>query len=365
MFIVFIVSFSISLLAVALILRLSHANKWFDRVNERKIHSENIPRLAGIGFATAFLLIAVVINLVFLDKEEIIRGLPCFVALLIILIFGIIDDFRPLRPRYKLLAQIVASLIVVFSGYYFRRFAYTDGGLLPQLPGYIITVLWLVGITNAINLIDGMDGLAGGISGIIALSFGLIFYFFSTDHLMVLYCIALVGVVLGFLVFNAPFPRAKIFMGDSGSQFLGFLLALLPLLCKQDSVAALPVPYAIALLLIPIFDIIAAIWRRIRDGIRIFTPDKSHVHHKLMNVGLNVRGVNAILYSLQIVIGAVVFISIGLKGRLSLYILGVAYLIIIAFFSTIHFINRSVSKRAGYKAAATPPPPQGYSSVWK
>jgi UDP-GlcNAc:undecaprenyl-phosphate GlcNAc-1-phosphate transferase len=151
---------------------------------------------------------------------------------------------------------------------------------------------------------------------------------------------------MGFLLFNAPLPKAKIFMGDCGSQFLGFLLALLPLLGRQDSPAALPVPYAMALLLIPIFDIIAAVWRRIRDGQKVFSPDKSHTHHKLMNLGLDALRVNVVLCSLQVIIGVVVFISIYLEGMLSLYVLSIAYLLVIAFFSTIHFKNRALNKAA-------------------
>jgi len=343
--IVLIVSFFISFLAVVSILKLSYAKKWFDPVNDRKIHDGNIPRLAGIGFAAAFFVVALVVHFLFLDTESNIRYLPCFLALFIILFFGIFDDFRPLAPRYKLLVQIIAALIVVIPGYMFRHIAYLDFGLLPEPFGFAITMLWIVGITNAINLIDGIDGLAGGLSCFIAVFFGAIFFTYGNNPLIVLFCVALVGVILGFLIFNAPLPKAKIFMGDCGSQFLGFMLALLPLLVRHESPAVLPVPYASALLLIPIFDTIAAVWRRIRDRKPIDTPDKSHIHHKLMNLGLSVLGVNAVLCGLQIILGTIVFISIRLEGLLSLYVLGIAYIMVIIFFSTIHFMNRAVSKK--------------------
>ena len=136
-------------------------------------------------------------------------------------------------------------------------------------------------------------------------------------------------------------------MGDCGSQFLGFFLALLPLLSllePQITRAALPLPYAAALLLIPILDTTAAVWRRIRDGKSVHTPDKAHVHHKLLNLGLNVKGVNALLYGLQIILGVLVFISVRMEGVPSLLVLGSAYIIGIAFFIIIHFFNRTKYK---------------------
>jgi UDP-GlcNAc:undecaprenyl-phosphate GlcNAc-1-phosphate transferase len=168
-----------------------------------------------------------------------------------------------------------------------------------------------------------------------------------------LYCVILIGVILGFLVFNAPLPKAKIFMGDCGSQFLGFLLALLFLLERQDTVTSLPVPYAAALLSIPIFDTIAAVWRRLRDKIKIDTPDRSHIHHKLLNLGLSVPMVDIVLFTLQIILGILVFISIHMEGLLSLLVLLMAYLLVLAFFTVIHFKNQDIKR----KISDTPPPP--------
>ena len=342
--VVYVISFILSFLAVALILRLSHRYKWYDHVNDRKIHDGDIPRLGGIGFAAAFFIVVVAIFLVYREAEANLHNLLILFALLFILVFGIIDDFRPIKPHYKLFVQIIAAVLVIIPGFIFRRIGYFSIGVFPELLGYAITLFWFVGITNAINLIDGLDGLAGGISCLIALFFGLIFFYYGNNLIFVLFCTALVGVISGFLIFNVPFPKAKIFMGDCGSQFLGFSLALLPLLELQNSPTALPLPYAAALFLIPIFDTIAAVWRRIRDGISIHTPDKSHVHHKLINLGLSVRLVNVILCGLQIILGVLVFISIRLEGVLSLYVLGVAYLKVIIFFTTVHYMNRALQK---------------------
>ncbi|MDR0315265.1 MAG: undecaprenyl/decaprenyl-phosphate alpha-N-acetylglucosaminyl 1-phosphate transferase [Treponema sp.] len=326
-------------------LHLSHKRAWYDHVNERKIHSGEIPRLGGIGFGLAFIIIATFISFFTRQMDFTIRFLPCVIALFISLVFGVLDDFRPLVPRNKLLLQFVAALLVIIPGFTFERIIFLDSsGFLSNLGwlSYPITFLWLVGLTNAVNLIDGVDGLAGGLSALIALSFAVIFFSFTETISVELFCICLFGVLLGFLVFNAPLPRAKIFMGDGGSQFLGFALALLPLLGEDETRAALPVLYAAALLAIPIFDTIAAVWRRIRDHRRIDSPDTFHVHHKLLNLGFGARGVNAILYSLQIVLSVLVFISIQVNGWRSLAILGIAYFVAITFFAIIHFLNRRI-----------------------
>ena len=343
-FIVLIVSFVLSFALVALVLKLSRKKGWFDHTNERKIHNGSVPRLGGIGFITVFLVIAVVICLVTRGTEPGLRYLPCLIALLLIMFLGVYDDFRPIASRYKLLVQIIAALVVIVPGYHFRRITYFDTGALPELLGYAITLLWIVGIPNAINFVDGLDGLAGGLSSLIALFFGIIFFSYSKNPQNILFCAAIVGVLLGFLVFNAPLPKAKLFMGDCGSLSLGFLLALLPLMEGQDSPANLPVLYAAALLIIPVFDTTAAVWRRIRDGVSIFTPDKSHIHHKLINLGLSDRSVDVVLYSLQAILGVITLISIHMDGLPSLYVLAIAYIISIGFFAMIHFMNRAAGK---------------------
>jgi UDP-GlcNAc:undecaprenyl-phosphate GlcNAc-1-phosphate transferase len=340
--VVFVTSFVLAIIAVALVLRLSHKKSWYDQVNERKIHTGDIPRLGGIGFATAFVITAFFTNF-FVDTGGFgLRFLPVLLAMILIFVSGVYDDFRPLAPRYKLLIQFVAALGVLIPGFTFHRILYPGWGFLSDLNWlrYPLTFVWIVGLTNAINFIDGIDGLAGGVSVLAALTFAFIAFSFSESNSTVLFCICLAGALGGFLVFNAPFPQAKIFMGDGGSQFLGFTLALLPLIEERSSPAALPVPYAAALLAIPIFDTIAAVWRRLRDGKRIDSPDKSHIHHKLMNLTLSARRADGVLWGLQIVLGVLAYLSVRTGGWLSLVILGAAYLVIITFFTTIHFLNR-------------------------
>jgi len=152
-------------------------------------------------------------------------------AMTLILIFGIWDDLKPLRARYKMGIQILAALLIVFSGYRFRSISASEFGLSVQLGlwSYPLTVLWIVGIINAINLIDGIDGLSGGLSFIILASYGFIFLFLGQQQEFIL-CLLLMAAITGFLVFNAPLPRAKIFMGDTGIQFLGLFIAIIPLM---------------------------------------------------------------------------------------------------------------------------------------
>jgi UDP-GlcNAc:undecaprenyl-phosphate GlcNAc-1-phosphate transferase len=341
-FIVFFVSFVLSTGAVALVLHLSRKKSWYDHVNERKIHSGKIPRLGGIGFAMAFIIIAFCINFFTREASSGLRFLPVLLAIILVFVSGVYDDFRPMAPRYKLFFQIVAACCVIIPGYTFHRVFYGDWLFLSELNWvrYPLTFLWIVGLTNAINFIDGIDGLAAGISGLAAFIFAAIFFSFSQCTFATFLAICLAGTLAGFLVFNAPLPHAKIFMGDGGSQFLGFTLALLPLIEKQESPAALPLSYTAALLAIPIFDTIAAVWRRIRDGRRIDSPDKNHIHHKLMNLKLNTPKIDMLLYGIQILLGVLVYFAVKIQGLPALELLGLAFLVIIIFFVAIHFLNR-------------------------
>ena len=342
--IIFSATVVFSTILVALILRLSHHKSWYDHIDHRKIHSGDVPRLGGIGFSLAFIITAIILIFATWHLEAIIRFLPCLIGIFIIVVFGTWDDFRPMKSYVKLLIQVFAALCVVIPGYMFRQVTYFDLPFMDNIHWLRapVTVLWILGLTNAINLIDGVDGLAGGISALIAMAFGIIFYCFGGTFFAVIICTGIVGAITGFLVFNAPIPKAKIFMGDGGSQFLGFTLALLPLIDRSHSTASLPLMYAAALLVIPIFDTTAAVWRRIRDKQPIDSPDKAHIHHKLMNLGLNSRQIDAALFGLQLLVCALVFISASLRDRgvLSLIILGIAYLSALAFFTVLHVLNR-------------------------
>ena len=348
--IIFIISVVLSVGIVAFVLKLSHRKGWFDHIDERKIHYGNIPRLGGVGFSAAFLIIIAGLSILYLFRgADVIQYWPCAAAIIIMIISGVYDDFRPMSPGYKFLLQLVAAICVLIPGFTFDSLIYSGGGFLTDLGilKYPVTLLWVVGLANAINLIDGVDGLAGGLSALTAFFLGLIFFSYAGISKSVLLCACLFGVLIGFLFFNAPFPKAKIFMGDCGSQFLGFTLALLPLMKDPVTPSSLPVFYAAVLFAIPIFDTISAVWRRLRDGKKISDPDKAHIHHKLLNLGLSVKGINAVIYSLQIIIGILTFIAVQhyANTKLSLSFLGGAYLLAMAFFIVVHFMNRAINNK--------------------
>ena len=174
---------------------------------------------------------------------------------------------------------------------------------------YPLTVLWIVGVINAVNMIDGMDGLCGGISLIALFSFGLILVNRGQIQGSAI-AIILSGSIVGYLFYN--FPPAKIFMGDSGSNMLGYALAVLPLLEKNSISTGTMLWIAPTILLLPIFDVFAAMWRRLRQGNSIMSPDRWHIHHKLMHLGFSNRAILALIYS--------VCMSLGAVGVLELYL---------------------------------------------
>ncbi|MDR2185757.1 MAG: undecaprenyl/decaprenyl-phosphate alpha-N-acetylglucosaminyl 1-phosphate transferase, partial [Treponema sp.] len=342
------VSFIFSLLLVLLLIHVSRKRSWYDKVDERKIHSGKVPRLGGIGFALSFIAVAGWIAAGAPEAYLGFRFIPPIAAMILILFFGAIDDFRPLAARYKLLFQIMAALCVIIPGYTFRRLFLFDIGPLGELNWirYPLSFFWLVGLTNAVNFIDGVDGLAGGIAAMAALSYAAVFASFHSAGSVTLLCICLAAALGGFLVFNLSFSGAKIFMGDGGSQFLGFTLAFLPMIDKGNAHSALPLAYSGALLLIPVLDTLAAIIRRVRGGRRIDDPDRAHIHHKLMNLGMSPGGVCGILFALQLALSLLVFFSVRGDGRkLSVVFLGTAYLLGLGFFITIHYMNRGAAVR--------------------
>jgi UDP-GlcNAc:undecaprenyl-phosphate GlcNAc-1-phosphate transferase len=339
---------------VALIRRVSLRMGWFDHLNERKIHSGNIPRLGGLGFAVSFLVFAFIVESQFPESRRLLFLAPAFA---LVLISGVRDDFKPMAPHLKIFFHAGAALFVLLAGFSLRRAFYIDHIDFLSFPGwsilrYPLTILWIIGMTNAVNLIDGVDGLAGGVSLLAALSFGGIFSLLGSADGTPLLCFCLASAVLGFLVFNAPLPRAKIFMGDGGAYFLGFTLALLPL--AGDNPSKLPIPYTAAILMIPFLDTTAAVWRRLRDHRPIDSPDRAHTHHKLMNLGFSSRAIDAAFFTLQIGLSLIVFAAVKNRGWFSLFLLFLAYAAGIGSFVAVHFLNRR-RLRAGGKDSGGPP----------
>jgi UDP-GlcNAc:undecaprenyl-phosphate GlcNAc-1-phosphate transferase len=294
-------SAALQIIFLPVIIKISCKNQWFDLPNSRKIHTENIPRTGGIGIFITLVLtsfIFILLNRISTEKNLIF----VIIGISILFLTGILDDFENLRARYKLVLQIIAALIVIAAGFHFPPLPLP---LLFPLQNRIIicgiTLFWIVGVTNALNLIDGMDGLASGVTCIAALFWGIISLHTGQIRTAV-FAFILAGVGAGFLVFNKP--PAKIFMGDSGSLILGYSLAMLPLLEKGTNPPK-ELLISITILVIPIFDTIAAIFRRIRLKRPIADPDMDHIHHKLIKLNLETSKILLILYAFCIFSGAI------------------------------------------------------------
>jgi UDP-GlcNAc:undecaprenyl-phosphate GlcNAc-1-phosphate transferase len=289
-------------------------------------HKSETSRLGGLAFAVAFVVLSIAAALLFpLDEMEGRIARVIFFSAMAMFLLGFWDDIRPLGAKKKLGVQMVIALCAWFGGLQieqlknpFTQHVYQFGG-----SGCVFTVLWLIAMPNLINLIDGIDGLAGGIS---LMLMGLLAYEGSCGNgLFPALCAAgMVGAVLGFLRFN--FPPAQIYMGDGGAYFLGFLVAELSIVNshKGSIVAGLLAPLFV--LALPILDVALAIARRGLKGLPIFRPDRRHIHHKLLGIGYTPRRAVLTLYLVTLVFlffGIVVFWS---EGRWAPVLLGVGVL---------------------------------------
>lgn len=334
------ISFLISVLLIPLIIKFCKFYSLYDTTNSRKIHSGNIPRLGGIAIAVSFIISSSI--LFFVHKDLSFKNsLPLLLSGILIFIFGILDDIKDLRAIYKLIVQLVASGIVVYNGYYFRQIF---GFELPVFIGRPFTFIWIIGLINAYNLIDGLDGLCGSLSLISLVTFGIILSSSYAEGSAV--CFILAASILGFLVFNWPSPNAKIFMGDGGSQLLGFMIATIPLYSVQPHLEFNKFLITLVIVSFPMIDTFAAIWRRIRDHRPIMSPDRLHLHHKLLNIGYSKKHALYIVISIQVLLALTTILSIFLDKYKASILLFIAYLFMIMFFSFIHFTNRAVLKKA-------------------
>jgi UDP-GlcNAc:undecaprenyl-phosphate/decaprenyl-phosphate GlcNAc-1-phosphate transferase len=311
--------------AIPLIISLSHKREWYDMPNARKIHTGPIPRLGGVGIFLGFMAGSLVVPLLFtrlypsLDLALSGRHAFLFLAFAVICSLGLVDDFHNLRALLKLILQIVAAALVTVGGFTISRFSFPGLGTVSLgVFSYPLTVLWLVAISNALNLVDGVDGLAGGIAVIAALSLGLL-CLVDGGGVPAVMSFSLVGAALGFLLFN--FPPARIFMGDSGSLAIGFILATLPLMIAPGRTEIRDMTAPATVLLLPILDTASAIVRRLRGRRPVYSPDKDHIHHKLLAVGLSKNQLLVIVYSACALFGIAAIVSRRLAAWPALFLL--------------------------------------------
>ncbi|MBU5669867.1 undecaprenyl/decaprenyl-phosphate alpha-N-acetylglucosaminyl 1-phosphate transferase [Peptoniphilus sp. MSJ-1] len=293
--------------------------------DNRRVHKKPIP----VGGGVAIYFVVTVLLLVFLDISKELVAL--IISSSLIAISGLVDDKYGLSPKLKFGFQIIASIVLIVVGirieFFTNPFDFQDAIFILNLLSIPVTIFWVCGITNTINLIDGLDGLASGVSMICAIS--MFFITYEMGHTDVsLVCALVAGACLGFLPFN--FNPAKIFMGDTGALYLGFMLSYISIagFLKQAAILMIFVP--VLILGVPVFDTAFAMLRRKLSGRSMVEADKGHLHHRLLNMGLNQRQVVVILYSISIIFGLLANIISKFHSSIGLLIsIGVLILILI------------------------------------
>jgi len=323
----------LSAISMPLIIKVAQKRELYDAVDERKIHTGNIPRLGGLGIFISFLIVLLAYGILSQTGFET-GGHFWALALCMFLVYavGFIDDLVDLRARYKFIVELSGAVFLVALGFRFYSIAlpFQLGSIaIPSYISYPLTVIWILGVTNALNLIDGMDGLAGGVSAFTAAVFG-VFFLLGGDFGAAFICFTIMGSIFGFLIVNLP--PAKIFMGDSGALFLGFSLSILPLIGPGAGHSEIGFVPAVTVLLIPIYDTFSAIIRRTRAGLSVFSPDKLHLHHKLLDLGLSVRGALGVIYSAQVFLCLIALSGLVLPAGISFFLNIAVWLIYAALF---------------------------------
>jgi len=288
------------------------AEKWgaIDYPKRRSLHKEPVPRMGGLAIVFGFFA-SMALMALFVYEIQTVPFLGFVIGAVIIIILGVLDDIYQLKSRTKLAVQIIAALVIVFTGTRIS-FAYLPFDFLANDLNAVsipLTIIWIVGVTNAVNLIDGVDGLAAGVSSICATCL-VILCIMAVNPSAVVLTAALAGSCLGFLPRN--FSPSEIIMGDTGALFLGFALATTSIMGVFKSYALFSIVIAVLVLALPIFDTLYAMIRRLVRGKPIMQADRGHLHHRLIDSGLSHRSTVILLYGLSALCG-IVAILIALR----------------------------------------------------
>ncbi len=343
-FYIILVPFVTSLILTFLVKKIAKHINAMDIPNERKVHKKPIPRLGGLAVFAAFLLGYILYGNISTQMISILIGG------FVIILTGIVDDINSVPARYKFLFQTIAAAIVVFYGkLYFNNLTILGLTLIfPTWINMLLSVFFIVAIINAINLIDGLDGLSSGISSIYFLTIAILgFTLNSLGGLDVILSLIMLGSTLGFLVHN--FPPAKIFIGDTGSMFLGFMISVIALLgYKVATITSIIIPLII--LFIPIFDTILAIVRRIIKRESIGHPDKEHFHHQLLKMTSSPTKTILIIYLINIIFAAISILYVlgDDKIAISLYVIMMIFFLYIVLKTNILYEHKD-HKKVGKK----------------
>ena len=313
--------------------------KWgaIDYPKDRGVHKKAMPRMGGIAIVLGFVL--TVLMVYHYDKSMNGRQLAGFLTgALLIAGLGMLDDIKNLPAKLKFCVQILAALIVIFSGVRIQVVLWPVTAALQKFS-VPITLVWIVGLTNAVNLIDGLDGLAAGVSSIAALSL-MVLCIMTGSTTAVALTAALAGACLGFLPRN--FNPAEIFMGDTGSTFLGFVLAVTSILGVFKGYALLALIVSVLCVGLPVFDTIFAMLRRMAKHQPIMQADRGHLHHRLIDRGFSQRQAVLILYAISLFLGlSAIFISFKDSRTIVVVLLMVIVLSFIIYYFNAHIKNRN------------------------
>lgn len=286
--------------------------------DDRRVHKEPMPLIGGLAIFASVIVVA----LIFLPLEK--EIIATIIGGTVIVMGGIIDDLKELRPRTKFMFQIIAGLILIFGDVKvdFITNPFTKNSSLIYLNwlSIPITLFWVVGITNTLNFIDGLDGLSAGVAMISSITLMIVASkgYTSSYISVIILSAAIAGACLGFLPFN--FNPAKIFMGDTGALFLGFMLAAITIEGVMKSVATIAIVAPILILSVPIFDTTFAIFRRLLNGQSISAADKGHLHHRLLNRGFSQKKSVLILYGISAVFGIFAILVSQANSRQAVYL---------------------------------------------
>lgn len=329
LYLIAILSAVISFISTPLVRKLACTLKVVDIPKDsRRVHKKPIPKLGGLAIYIAFVI------MVFLKKGQINEPeIGIIIGSLIIVIGGVIDDKYNIKPWQKLIFQIAAACVLISFKIMISVITnpVSDVNLYISIANFIaipLTMLWVIGVTNAFNLIDGLDGLSAGLAFIACVTMTIVAFLSGMADLEVItLTIILAGAILGFLPYN--FNPASIFMGDTGAQLLGFLLAAIAMKGAIKSASAIVLAVPILALGLPIYDTLFAIIRRKVNGKSIAEPDKGHLHHRLLDMGLTQRQAVIIMYSISVVLGFIAIIVMQLTNKRAYIVLTIVITAII------------------------------------
>lgn len=340
---IFVFPFIISTVLIPVIIQFSHKNGLYDKVDARKVHKGKISRLGGLAIFAGF--VSGFICLLIYDFQVQFNIVVFIIALLLAFFTGFIDDVITIRARYKLLLQLVCGLLVALSGLKITKVTLFAGfDVQFGILSYLFTMVWVAGFMNAINMLDGMDGLASGIVLVASMFLGIMGWLQGVPVVTYL-CIVLIGAILGFLLYN--YPPAKIFMGDGGAYFLGFIYAVLPLIGikKASTITIFSIP--IILLLIPLIDVINVMRKRINAGYHIFIADRNHIHHRLLKIGFSNEGILWVMYGYTVILGGFAVLMLYLSPLHAIALTVLLFMLTILAFYIISVAEKRIEELEG------------------